>query len=349
MLNITKYSMEYLNITSDDNLFNFTESTPDNSTELHGVSTSTRTTSNSAIANLYSVIVTAMISSIICLILSIRIYCILPEFKNVHGKNLISLSSCLLTTYILLCLDIVLRLHISYSFCFAIAFVIHVTFLATFFWTNVMAFDIWNNMTSMKAKSEVKSTSRKHAKYSVYAWSGTALTALPAVVFESTNLISEQYRPQFGVKRCWLSGRTAFTYYFNLPVGVILLGNLILFSLTIRRLWLIKKTTAILQMKQQKNRFNLYLKLFLVMGIIWFSEFLPWITGIYQLYAAAGLLTAMHGDFLFIIFILRKRVLRQLKERRMGKSASQMHSTSQPSSSNCILHSTSQFYTESKI
>lgn len=214
-----------------------------------------RTTSNSIISVVYPVIVTEMVLSILCLVLSIIVYSILSEFKNVHGKNLMTLSSCLLTTYIFLCLDLAMRLHISYAFCFTIAVIIHISFLATFFWTNVLAFDIWRNMTSMKRKKfERKSESKKYKKYSIYAWTATVLTVLPAIILESTELVSVQYRPQFGVKRCWLSGSKAFTYYFHIPVGVILLGNLIMFSSTIRQLWLIKKMTAILQVKQQQKK-----------------------------------------------------------------------------------------------
>lgn len=167
------------------------------------IKTKNRTTSNSIISMIYPAIVTEMVLSILCLVLSIIVYTILPEFKNVHGKNLMSLSSCLLTTYIFLCLDLALRLHISYAFCFTIAVVIHISFLATFFWTNVMAFDIWRNMTSMKRKNfERKRETNKYTKYSIYAWTTTVLTALPAVILESTDLVSVQYRPQFGVKRC---------------------------------------------------------------------------------------------------------------------------------------------------
>lgn len=224
------------------------------STFVPMMKTENRTTLNAIRAIIYPVIITEMVLSIICLVLSIIVYRTLPEFKNVHGKNLISLSSCLLTTFIFLCLDLALRRHITYAFCFTIAVTIHISFLATFFWTNVMAFDIWRNMTSMKRKKfERKKESNKYTKYSVYAWTATVLTALPAVILECTNLVSVQYRPQFGVRRCWLR-ETVFTYYFHIPVGVILLGNLIMFSSTIRQLWLIKKMTAILQVKQQQRR-----------------------------------------------------------------------------------------------
>ncbi|XP_054709486.1 G-protein coupled receptor Mth2-like [Uloborus diversus] len=268
----------------------------------------------STVSRFYPLIAAELALSVLCLILSIIIYSILPEFRNVHGKNLISLSSCLLTTFSFLILDLILRRRISYSFCFLIAIIIHITFVATFFWTNVMAYDIWRSITKMAAKNHHKSSSRKYLKYSIYAWIATILATIPAATFEATDLIPLRYRPSFGVTRCWLSGFTAFAYYFNLPVGVILFGNLVMFLLTIRKLWMIKKMTAILQTKKHEQRLNLYLKLFLVMGITWATEFIPWMTGIFELYAVAGMITALHGVILFFIFVFKKRIFRQMWE-----------------------------------
>ncbi|GFT86220.1 g-protein coupled receptor Mth2 [Nephila pilipes] len=264
-----------------------------------------------------------MIASCLCLIFSIAVYAILPEFRNVNGKNLISMSSCLLTTFLMLILDLIIRNYAPFQVCFTIAMIIHVTFLGTFFWTNVMAFDIWKTLTEMKSKGEVKKHSKKYLKYSIYAWTATILTSLPAAIFEATDWVPWTYRPKFGVTRCWLSDATAFYYYFNLPVGVILACNLVMFILIVRKLRIIKKMTAILNVKQQQERTNLYFKLFLVMGITWSTEFLPWVTGIPGLYALAGMLTALHGCFLFFIFICKKRILTTFFHRiRYGKKLS---------------------------
>lgn len=264
-----------------------------------------------SVSKFYPIIIATMALSIICLIFSIRIYSLLPEFKNVHGKNLISLSSCLLTSFTFLILDVLLRNYIPRAFCLTIAAVVQISFLATFFWTNVMAFDIWRSIASMKAKSDVRSHSMKYLKYSLYAWSATVLTSLPAGIIDATEFVPKEYRPKFGQGRCWLNGKTAFEYYFNFPVGVILFSNLVMFFLTLRKLWIIKKCTKILNVKQQQKRLNLYLKLFLIMGITWMTEFLPWVTGVYILYAVAGMLTGLHGVFLFAIFVAKKRILRQ--------------------------------------
>ncbi|CAL1265661.1 unnamed protein product [Larinioides sclopetarius] len=285
---------------------------------------------NRNISGFYPIIIIEMIASCLCLIFSIIVYAILPEFKNVHGKNLISMSSCMLITFLMLILDLIIRKRVPFEACFTLALIIHVTFIATFFWTNVMAFDIWRTLTDLKAKSEVKNNSRKYLKYSIYAWTATILTTLPAVILDLTDLASKDHRPKFGVRRCWLSGTTAFIYYFNLPVGIILFCNLVMFLLIVRKLRILKKMTAILNVKQEQEKFYLYLKLFLVMGITWATEFLPWVTGVYWLYIIAGMLTALHGCVLFFIFVCKKRILRTFVQKiRQGNK----FSTSTPSTS----------------
>lgn len=146
---------EIFNSTFNDIIFNSTF----NDTNFSTINNGTNGTSNrpgSDFAKYFPLIMAEMALSCLCLIFSIAVYAVLPEFKNVHGKNLISMSVSLLVTFILLICDLMWRNSVSRAVCFNIAMVIHVTFLANFFWTNVMAFDIWKSLTDMKAKGEVK-------------------------------------------------------------------------------------------------------------------------------------------------------------------------------------------------
>ncbi|KAG8188633.1 hypothetical protein JTE90_005986 [Oedothorax gibbosus] len=316
--------------TSTINYFNDT-----NFNAINNITNGTNS-SNAAPAHDFSkyfpLIIAEMALSCLCLIFSIAVYCVLPEFKNVHGKNLISMSVSLLITFVFLICDLLWRKVVSRSVCFNMAVVIHVTFLANFFWTNVMAFDIWKSLTDMKAKGEVKGGSTKFLKYSIYAWTMTLLTSITAAVLDLTNWVDPKYRPNFGTKRCWLNGRTAFYFYFNLPVGLILLCNLCLFLATLRKLVIIKRMTAVLNVRQQQQRLYLYLKLFLIMGITWTTEYLPLLTGIRFLYAIAGMMTALHGVFLFFIFVCKKKILVNFFKIVLSKNASKSsvsYSTSQ--------------------
>lgn len=88
------------------------------------------------------------------------------------------------------------------------------------------------------------------------------------------------------------------------------------------------------------------------MGITWFMEFLPLVIKShkirYRLYAAAGMLTALHGVLMFIIFILKRRVFRQIKEKMSGAVSSQKLSISQLTSSTSGQQPTFQTYVNSE-
>ncbi|KAL1439090.1 hypothetical protein MTO96_047550 [Rhipicephalus appendiculatus] len=192
----------------------------------------------------------------------------------------------------------------------------HTSFLAVFFWTNVMAFDVWQAIVTLRPLANPRLREDHYWQYAVYAWTATAAVSAPAFVLHFTELVPEAYRPRFGEVRCWLSGQLAYALYFNLPVGIILLCNVVIFGLTAWALYRAKTLQRVtLQAKQHKKMFYLYVKLSVVMGIIWVFEFIPWITGYYRLYGLAGMLNSLHGIYLFFIFVFKRKTLAQLRQR----------------------------------
>ncbi|CAL1276228.1 unnamed protein product [Larinioides sclopetarius] len=267
----------------------------------------------------YPYLATELGFSILCSTILILVYVIIGEHKTLPGKNVICISMNLIVTYILLTIDLLMRNRIPHSICFIMGVTVQVTFLATFFWTNVMSYDIMRTMASVKP--ETIGTS-KFWKYSAYAWLMTLICVLPAVVIDLTEAVPEEYRPKFGVKKCWLSGQLSFLLYFNLPVGLTLASNCIFFALTARTIVRVRSATAILAANRHKKRFRLCMKLVLIMGLVWITEFVPWLTGIYYLYAIAGMLNCLHGVYLFLIFVCKRRILKQVAANLVCHSAS---------------------------
>ncbi|GBL96373.1 hypothetical protein AVEN_43696-1 [Araneus ventricosus] len=189
--------------------------------------------------------------SILCSVILILVYVIIGEHKTLPGKNVICISFSLIVTYILLTVDLLMRDRIPHSICFTMGVTVQVTFLATFFWTNVMSYDIMRTMASVKPDTARTS---KFLKYSAYAWLMTLICVLPAVVIDLTDIVPEEYRPKFGVKKCWLSGQLSFLLYFNLPVGLTLASNCIFFVLTARTIVRVRSATAILAANRHKKR-----------------------------------------------------------------------------------------------
>lgn len=262
----------------------------------------------------YPLIAAEMTLSIICLLLLIAAYVRISEHRTGPGKNVLSLACCLIISYTLLIVDLSTRGRIAHTACIAISYTVHFTFLATFFWTNVMAYDIMHTMASMRPNVSLQGRKSRYWKYSLYSWTLTLMCAVTAIVIDYGELVPPPYRPKFGQTRCWLSGTPAFLLYFNAPVGIILASNCVLFAITARTIMTVNKATTLLETRQHKRRFRLYVKLVLVMGLVWITEFVPWATGYYKLYALAGALNSLHGVFMFLIFACKRRILKQVKE-----------------------------------
>uniref|UniRef100_A0A2R5LLE8 Putative g-protein coupled receptor mth n=1 Tax=Ornithodoros turicata TaxID=34597 RepID=A0A2R5LLE8_9ACAR len=276
------------------------------------------------IRDYYPYIIAAMAVSLMFLSIICFVYCVLPELRSTHGKNLLSLSVCFMVLYVGFISDYAFRTMMPRELCLALAVVQHTTFLAVFFWTNVMAFDVWQAIVTLRPLANPRLREDRYWHYAAYAWTATIVVSAPALLFQFTDLVPVYYRPRFGETKCWLGGYLAYALYFNLPVGIILLCNVVIFVLTAWALYRAKATQkATLQAKQHKKIFHLYVKLSLVMGIIWVFEFIPWITGYYKLYGLAGMLNSLHGLYLFFIFVFKRKIWTQVRRRVVccGKDA----------------------------
>lgn len=187
--------------------------------------------------------------SVVCLALHIAIHTALPKLRNLPGKNLLSLSCALFTAQLLFLMGIGLREVVGYGLCAAMGVMTHWSYLAAFFWMNVMGFDICRTFSGSLTRHrgipgrEQRSTFRY---YSLYAWGFPTLIVTLGLTLDLSHL-SEYYAPHYGshmcwmddwapaygTKVCWISNRSGLGVFFVLPMAVLLFENLILFSCTV--------------------------------------------------------------------------------------------------------------------
>ncbi|XP_075233678.1 G-protein coupled receptor Mth2-like isoform X2 [Lycorma delicatula] len=171
--------------------------------------------------------------------------------------------------------------------------------LANSFWLNVTCFDIWivfsgysQPYLSLTKKQEMK----KFLIYSAYAW------AVPGILCIIRYNIA----------------RLLFISVYTTVSTTLQIVNLLLFLATVKKLYDHNKLTKNVLIdectrnynKKEKERFNLYLKLMLVMGIPWISDILelifPSLDLLWQIMFTFNL---FQGVMMFIIFICKKRIL----------------------------------------
>ncbi|XP_015514295.1 G-protein coupled receptor Mth2 isoform X4 [Neodiprion lecontei] len=270
----------------------------------------------------------AMLLSTPFLIATFFVYTVLPEFDNIHGLTLRAYIAALFLAYLGLVVvqlgdQTVVKITVL---CTTLAFVIHFSFLASFFWLNVMCVDIWWTFAGYRSiQGSVRQRERKKfILYSIYAWGCACLLTGICIIMEyAPGIPSNVVRPEFGVEKCWFKTEMAKAYYFYIPMGLTVLCNIILFILTAAKIIQHKKNTAH-QLKGTESRrhddnkqwFNLYLKLFIVMGINWSMEIISWAYKSPEyLWYITDLANTLQGVIIFIIFVWKEKIKRLLIKR----------------------------------
>ncbi|XP_011307422.1 uncharacterized protein [Fopius arisanus] len=281
-----------------------------------------------------------LILSVPCLIATFVVYSILPELDNMHGMILRAYVGQLGLAYTpLTLLKVVPAVSHNEGTCIAFAFIIHFSFLSSFFWLNVMCFDIWwtfgrkagqvveQNGGFRALQGSVKQRERKKfIIYSIYAWGCASIITGVCLIMDFVPGIPDSYiKPRFGEKRCWFPDEISKAVYFYGPMGVTVVCNIILFISTAMKILQHKRDTAT-QLKgidsrrhdDNKQWFNLYLKLFIVMGINWSMEIISWLlnkdTPQYVWYFT-DLANTLQGVIIFIIFVWKDKIRRLLVKR----------------------------------
>ncbi|XP_011341055.1 G-protein coupled receptor Mth2 isoform X3 [Ooceraea biroi] len=269
-----------------------------------------------------------MLASVSFLTATYVVYWLLPELRNLHGLTLRGYVGCLAMAYgMLAVVQLTPQEQIPYVICIALAFVIHFSFLASFFWLNVMCFDIWWTFGGFRSlQGSVKQRERKKFMiYSIYAWgSASILTIICAIMDFVPSVPKGLIRPEFGAERCWFTTDTAKALYFYGPMGVTVVCNICLFISTALKIVRHKKDTAHHLRSSESRRhddnkqwFSLYLKLFIVMGINWSMEIVSWLfkSAPQYVWYLTDLTNTLQGLIIFIIFVWKEKIKRLLLKR----------------------------------
>ena len=278
--------------------------------------------------------------SIVCLALHIAVHSAVPKLRNLPGKNLLSLSCSLFMAQLLFLTAIGAKTTLGYELCAAVAIITHWSYLAAFFWMNVMGFDICRTFAGqMSRHRDAGQRSNAFRFYSLYAWGVPMVIVSIGLALDLTH-VWDDFAPRYGDHICWISNRSGLGIFFALPVGLLLLENTILFGVTVfsivkqRRAgrYAVDKRaeqptsaagankqpgkTVDKQEQKQKMRFAVYVKLALIMGLGWIFGFLAALAklGILAsfLWYPFILFNALQGTYIFIAFDCKLKIYYQL-------------------------------------
>ncbi|CAG0912801.1 unnamed protein product [Notodromas monacha] len=200
----------------------------------------------------------------------------------------------------------------------------------------------WKNLPAAKGRA-----GRRYLKRCVYAFGIPGLMTGVLLVFQLVESIPESFLtyPINPDRRCWFRSDWTILAYFYGPLALVLGANFVFFVLTSYFLIAHRKNTKNLNMREsQKKKFWLFVKLFLVMGVGWTMEVISWKAGSVASFYVTDAVNSLTGIFVFIVFILRRKTLKDLRERFCSKrrastpGSSETRTTTASSSSSSNKH-----------
>ena len=303
------YGIEHYEIGSDGQVLVCTDFTQ-NYTDVQNSTNQKLELKFSPALTIVSVI--GQVISIICLIILLAFYALISKLRNIPGKNLMCLSASLLLAQLLF-LTGVGATDIE-AICLLISALLHYSFMAAFFWINVMSFDIWRTFSQETVTSP--DNAKKFLFYSLYGWLSPLFILIISAIVNWLPNVQNGYRPAYAEGLCWITQRMALLIFFGIPLALLLCSNIAFYILTIRHLVLITRTTKIIQQNaENKHRFGLYVKLSVIMGLTWIFGFMATLSEVELLWYVFVILNSLQGAFICVSFVITKKVGRLLMEK----------------------------------
>nr|XP_045624297.1 uncharacterized protein LOC123774195 [Procambarus clarkii] len=263
-------------------------------------------------------ILMGLVLSCLCLLLHLAVFLLLPRLRNLPGKCLASLCLSLLTTYTVFILGTLLEPKTTG--CYISAVIKYYSFLASFCWMNIMAFDVW--LTFRQAKDELRvSSGRQRSKflfYCVYGWLLPALAVVVTVTLDKTAPagLSPQFLPSFGQDMCWFGKRKALLVFFTAPLFTIMALNVVFFLMTSYTIGASRQSTLRRSScPQNRKQFVQYVRLAVLMGLTWIIGMVAGYLQLQGVWYVFVVLNTLQGAFIFLTFTCRSKVWRDVQER----------------------------------
>ncbi|CAG4975999.1 unnamed protein product, partial [Parnassius apollo] len=167
-------------------------------------------------------------------------------------------------------------------------FIVYYAFQTSFFWLNVMCFDIWRTFSGYRGSSNKRREKKRFVLYGMYAWGVPLILTAATIAMQFADVPDNIITPGFAYRRCWFEN------------------------------WLSELETAILKgaesarsdkLTKDKQRYALYLKLFVVMGVNWTVEIISFSVGGSNWYwILIDVSNIVLGLFIFLIFVWKRKV-----------------------------------------
>ncbi|KAK3582753.1 hypothetical protein CHS0354_015276 [Potamilus streckersoni] len=261
-----------------------------------------------------SIICTAI--SLLCLILTLIVYIVFPKLQTVPGKNNMLLVVNLLIAQVMY-LAFAFTPNSSGSICKAVGVLLHFFWLSAIFWMHLCTFHMLKVFIRLKKPNPKASTLINVVIYTIVVIAISAIFVLTNIIkaLVESDMIEMGYGPEI----CYISGGKMVGFTFALPVGYVVVSNLVMFVVVIFKLRSLPSVEK--NVKHDRKNTVIIAKLSSLTGITWIFGFLyVWTEEIVLSYFFI-VLNASLGVFIMASFILNKRVIELIRSKYSPRSA----------------------------
>ncbi|CAH2003758.1 unnamed protein product [Acanthoscelides obtectus] len=272
------------------------------------------------------------ILSCVFLGLTILIYLLLKETNNLFGKILMNYCTATLLLFMFLVYAQV-NLETNDVHCRTLGYIIIFVSTASFAWLNIMCCDIWLTFGYTRQAVGVhqkRRDCRRLITYMLCGWNLPAFHTLIIYAFSVSRILPEAVHPYIGYRMCFIENRNyAAILFLRFPHLCIQIVNVILFAKTINYCLKVKNEISRTidvskfekkdRFKRNKENLSLILKLSVIMGVTFLFDTM---TGFFRMSEMGDLLkyieiiwdsiNCLQGVFIFIIFICKRKIIREL-------------------------------------
>ena len=243
-------------------------------------------------------------TSLVCLLLTILVYCAIEKLRTLAGKNI-----AVLCTALLLAQSSVLvgSQELPKRACPIMGSFIHYFWLTVFCSNLNCSFHMYRVFSSY---SVTRPNPRQDKK--IFMHSLLAIFILPLIIVGCYIIYSIYMEGQvpYNGKGCFINDILSFIYFFLIPIVLVCFTNISLFLLTFREIKNVPKT----QSNIERRRLSvIYLKLLIITGTTWLLQLIDGLFPMSLFSILVILLNGSQGLFIFVSYICTKKCSRNDK------------------------------------
>ncbi|XP_059082753.1 adhesion G-protein coupled receptor D1-like [Tigriopus californicus] len=259
--------------------------------------------------------------STICLVFHLIAFTMAPELQNLSGKNLASMSIALLGGYLSFISAMFMKNRSGSVGCFILAVFMYYFFLSAFLWMFVVSWDIFHTLrlATTQLRLSIGKQWKKFGLYCVIAWGIPTLLAAVAVIADLTAGESMGFNPAFGQSDlCWFSNKQGLLAFFAIPIGLLLISNIVFFVLSAGMVYDTTSGTNKATSCGPSINFHLYLKLAIIMGLTWIIGLVAGFLNVTEVWYVFIALNTLQGVFIFVAFSCNRKVFQSVRSTLRG-------------------------------